>query len=167
MKAKEKKIGRLAEAKLRVLKATQAVASASAAHLMAYRVFKGFCDSYSVKYDSSGFPQDQVGFKRESFYLADKVGQAQRILYQVLQDLRDAEMHLSEVLELMRPGDATVTATSRNRVPFISSISGGMEEWDLLQEKMSPSDDNRSKCQCCRREKARRNPNSKPSKARK
>jgi len=157
MRTKEKKIGRLAEAKLRVFKATQAVASATAAHLVAYKVFKEFRESYSVKYDSSGFPQDQVGFKRESFYLADEVGRAQRILDQVNQDLRDAEMYLSEVLEMMRPGDATVTATSRNRVPYSSPE---MDEWDLLQEKMS-SGDNR-----CRRLRVRQE-NCKPSKARK
>lgn len=93
-------------------------------------------------------------------------------------ELRKAQSRLSEIINEMRPGKATVTVTNKNRVPFVAPEMGC--DWDEVQNaiadqadelqfakwRKSSSVDN-PQCKCCRRMKARINANSKPSKAHK
>ena len=164
-KEKQIRIGRLAEARQQIAVRKAKVAQAIMAFHAAYNAAREFDESYFVKYNSSGFPQDMLEARSQSEYLWQKSVWASETLDVAKEDLQEAEKLLSEIQELMRPGYATVTATSKNRVPY--SAPEMEDRWNLLQLEMESLDDNRYKCLGCRREKAHLNANSKPSKARK
>ena len=115
--------------------------------------------------------ENKIILWRNAAYAGLQVSKAQ-------EGLSKAQNCLAEILDQMRPGAATVTATNKNRVPFVNPEMGN--DWIEVQDKIESEDDklrfsqfvsesnlDRPNCKCCRRLKAQLNSNSKPSKARK
>jgi hypothetical protein len=115
--------------------------------------------------------QEKIVLWRNAAYAGLQVSKAQ-------DGLSKAQECLAGIIDQMRPGAPTVTATNKNRIPFITSEVES--DWVEVQDKIESQDDklrfsqfvsesnlDRPNCKCCRRLKAQLNSNSKPSKARK
>jgi hypothetical protein len=115
--------------------------------------------------------QEKIVLWRNAAYAGLQVSKAQ-------DGLSKAQNCLAEILDQMRPGAATVTATNKNRVPFVNPEMGN--DWDEVQEAIAFGDDKlqlvkwqkstsveASHCKHCRRLKASLNADNKPSKAKK
>jgi hypothetical protein len=115
--------------------------------------------------------QEKIVLWRNAAYAGLQVSKAQ-------DGLSKAQECLAGIIDQMRPGAPTVTATNKNRIPFITSEMES--DWVEVQDKIESEDDklrfsqfvsesnlDRPNCKCCRRLKAQLNSNSKPSKARK
>ena len=101
-----------------------------------------------------------------------------RQLLNAQDNLYKAQNRLLEIVDQMRPGAATVTATNKDRVPFVTPEMES--DWDKVQDAIANQDDelqfakwrksssvDNPHCKGCRRMKARVNANSKPHKGHK
>jgi hypothetical protein len=115
--------------------------------------------------------ENKIILWRNAAYAGLEVSKAQ-------EGLSKAQNCLAEILDQMRPGAATVTATNKNRVPFVNPEMGN--DWDEVQEAIAFGDDKlqlvkwqkstsveASHCKHCRRLKASLNADNKPSKVKK
>ena len=115
--------------------------------------------------------ENKIILWRNAAYAGLEVSKAQ-------EGLSKAQNCLAEILDQMRSGAATVTATNKNRVPFVDPEMGN--DWDEVQEAIAFGDDKlqlvkwqkstsveASHCKHCRRIKASLNADNKPSKANK
>jgi len=160
---KTRPIGKLAEARLLLEASSKAMLEARTE----------FHESVALAEQLENFAdaEKKVSLWRDASYAGRQLAKAQ-------DGLHEAQKCLADVIDQMRPGAAMVTATNKNRVPFVAPE---MEfDWNEVENEIELEDDklrfsqfvsesnlDRPNCKCCRRLKARSNANSKPSKVRK
>lgn len=160
---KTRPIGKLAEARL--------LLEASGKAMLEARIEFHESVALAEQLENLADAEKKVSLWRDASYAGRQLAKAQ-------DGLHEAQKCLADVIDQMRPGAAMVTATNKNRVPFVAPE---MEfDWNEVQEAIAFGDDKlelvkwqkstsveASHCKHCRRLKASLNGNCKPSKVRK